>query len=286
MSRVKGSVSRSVLSALEILGSFDGASAPQSLSEISRRLKIPKATAHRILAALEAAEFVVRDEPTRMYRLGLRIWELAARNFAQPNLIQSARPVLVALAARAEETSLLAVLADVDVVYLDMVDAPQRIRAYFRVGERLPAYGVGSGKAILAYSDAAVVQRVIADGFRHRTRRTIRSRRQLLDELKATRERGYSVALGEWYDEVGAIAAPVFEHGGTVIAALGVSGPLSRLESRVGTLGPVVRRYADQLSSVLGWRAPAQPSPSPAARRSPPATAALLRKAWSPAVRR
>lgn len=263
----KGAISRSVLSALEILASFDGADAAQSLSGISRRLKIPKATAHRILAALQIGGYVVRDEQTRMYRMGLRIWQLAAKNFAQPNLIQSARPVLVALAARAEETSLLAVMADVDVVYLDMVETPQRIRAYFGVGERLPAYGVGSGKAILAYSDAATVQLVIASGFQRRTRRTTRSRRQLLHELQMTRERGYSVALGEWYEEVGAIAAPVFEHAGNVIAAIGISGPLSRLESRVGTLGPVVRRYADQLSSVLGWRSSRERATSQGADR-------------------
>lgn len=252
-SGVTRKLSRSVVYALRILQSFDGLSTAQSLSQLSRRLQIPKATAYRILMALEAERYVVRDEQAKAYSLGLGMWELALRSLAGLEIVTVSRPVLSALAQESGETAHLGVLDRAEVVYLDLAESRQPIRAYISRGERLPAYCVASGKAILAYSERPVVEAVIKRGMKRYTARTIVTRKEFLAELQATRERGFGLNLGEWMEEVAALSAPVFKYGEHVVGAIGISGPLSRFESRnLDVLGKIVRAHADRVSFLLG----------------------------------
>lgn len=253
--------SSAVINALEILESFDGEHARQSLAEISRRLRIPKSSAYRNLAALEALGYVVRDAGGREFSLGPKVLELAQRFLDQNSLVAVARPVLRELAAETGETAHLGVLAGQDVVYIEIAESPQRVRALVQRGDRLEAHTVASGKAILAFSSASTVEVVVARGLRRFTARTISTREDLLEQLAATRRRGFAIMSGEWVDEVAAVSAPIFGPGCEVVAAAGIAAPRARLEAEdLERVGAVVRRFADQISSGLGGRPPAIPS--------------------------
>ena len=245
--------SGSVLNAIGILESFDSSNPTQSLAHISRRLGIPKATAFRNLAALERTGYVTRDPATNTFALGTRVLELARRFLDQNELLAVARPVLADLAAETGETAHLGVLAGADVVYLEIAESPQRVRAVVARGDRLPAHCVASGKAILAHCDAHVIASVIAAGLERLTSHTITTAEGLLEDLAAARARGYGLNLGEWLEDVVAVSAPVFSHTGQVVGAIGIAAPRSRLEpAKADTLGPRIRDHADRLSAMFG----------------------------------
>ncbi|WP_162913138.1 IclR family transcriptional regulator [Rhodospirillaceae bacterium SYSU D60014] len=245
--------SGSVLNALAILECFDRRHPSLALAEISRRLDIPKATAYRNLAALEQFGYVTWDRQRNTYSLGAKVLELSRRFLDQYEILTVARPVLADLAAETGETAHIGVLNGTDVVYVDIAESPQRVRAYVTRGDRLPAHCVASGKAILAYADEATVEAVLDAGLKKMTAKTLVSREDVLEDLARTRKRGYGLNLGEWMDEVAAASAPVFSHTGDVIGAIGVAGPLSRLSPRkADAVGRAARKHADRVSTVLG----------------------------------
>jgi DNA-binding IclR family transcriptional regulator len=245
--------SGSVVNALAILDCFDRRQPSLALAEINRRLGIPKATAYRNLAALEQFGYVTWDRQKNTYSLGAKVLELSRRFVDQHEVITVARPVLADLAAETGETAHIGVLSGADVVYVDIAESPQRVRAYVTRGDRIPAHCVASGKAILAYSDEATVEAVLEGGLQMMTAKTLVNREHLLKDLGRTRKCGYGLNIGEWMEEVVAASAPVFSHTGEVIAAIGVAGPLSRLSPRrADALGRIARKHANRVSTVLG----------------------------------
>jgi DNA-binding IclR family transcriptional regulator len=139
-----------------------------------------------------------------------------------------------------------------EVVYVDIADSPQRIRAIVPRGDRLPAYCVASGRAILAYSDRETVEIVIKAGLVRRTKSTIVDRDEFLAELKRTAKRGYAINIGEWLEDVVGVSAPLLSSEGKVFAAMGVSSPMARVDrKRVAMLGEIVKSFAARLSASL-----------------------------------
>jgi DNA-binding IclR family transcriptional regulator len=245
--------SGSILNALAILESFDKNHSEQTLSQISRRLGIPKATALRNLAALEQTGYVTRGRLKNAYALGAKVLELSRLFVEQNEFLMVSRPVLVALATETGETAHLGVLSGTDIVYVEIAESPQRVRACVVRGDRLPAHCVASGKAILAFSDSALVERVIGAGLKRLSSQTIVTAEGLWEDLEATRKRGFGLNLGEWLDEVVAVSAPVFSNLGQVVGAIGIAAPRSRLEPpKARALGSRIRAHADCLSDKLG----------------------------------
>ncbi|MFI4986090.1 MAG: IclR family transcriptional regulator [Alphaproteobacteria bacterium] len=245
--------SRAVLAALDILGSFEGVGHGQTLSDVSRSLGLPKASALRFLGALEERGFVSRDPGDKSYTLGARLWQLAQRSMSNDGLMRAARPLLLAMAESTGETAHVSVLDGREVTYLDVVDGPRRIRAYVSRGERLPAHCVASGKAILAFSEAAAIERLFATPLPKLTASTITRRGQFSAEIAKVRRQGYALNLGEWNDDVTGISAPVFSAGGMICGAIGISGPYARLDAaKAKSVADAVRGFADRLSSRLG----------------------------------
>ena len=256
----RGSTSRPVLNALAILEAIGNGRRAKSLTEVSRQCRIPKATAYRYLAAFEKTGYATKDPHNQAYLLGTTVMDLSRRFYEQNELLSIARDHLEDLAQSTGETSHLAVLHAPDVVYIDMADSPQRVRAFINRGERLPAYCVASGRAILASSDADIVTAVIAAGMKRHTKNTVTSRAGLLRELQLTRKRGFATTPGEWREDVIGISAPLSAFG-VVVGAIGISCPLSRVNHRkIEALGEIVRSAAARLSAMAGNGRQRQPT--------------------------
>jgi DNA-binding IclR family transcriptional regulator len=242
--------SRPVLNALAMLQVIGTGRSAKSLTKISKQCRIPKATAYRYLAAFEKAGFATRDPQSADYLLGTSVMDLSRRFYEQNELLSVARDHLEGLAISTGETAHLAVLHVPDVVYIDMADSPQRVRAYINRGERIPAYCAASGRAILASSSEDVVEAVVAAGMIRHTKNTITTRAGLLKALQITSKRGFATTPGEWRDDVLGISAPLNAFG-TVLGAIGVSCPLSRVNQRkIEEMGETVRSTAARLSAM------------------------------------
>ncbi len=215
--------------ALELLNVFSFRERRLSLTDLATRTGIPRATAFRLLSTLEQSGFVAKVGAG--YQLGIKCLVLGTVVAADLDVREKAYPHLVALRDATRETTHVAVLHEWQVVYLERVPSPQPVGfMQSHAGAILPAYCTALGKSLLAHRPEAEVEAwAAAQTFRPLTPSTITSARQLIEDLRLTRDRGYAVDEQEHELGVRCIAAPIWNHRGDVVAAISVAGPEYRM---------------------------------------------------------
>jgi DNA-binding IclR family transcriptional regulator len=164
-----------------------------------------------------------------------------------------ARPVLVELAESSRETVHLAVLDADEVINIEQISGPHLVRDTNWVGRRTPLHCVANGKALLAFQPLSAIERTLAGALPRFTERTIVEPERLRAELARVRERGYAQALGEVEEGLHAVAAPVRDGTGAVVAAVSVSGPAYRVKAnRIAELGALTVGAAAKIAARLG----------------------------------
>lgn len=252
---------RAVDRALDILLCFSREEPELCLTEIAERAELHKSTVHRVLATLEHRGFVQHDEATGKYRLGLRVLELAMLALETMDIRRHAWPFLRRLSEECRETVDLGVLDGTDIVYLEVIESPQRVKLAAAPGQRLPACCTSSGKAVLAYLPEAQVKQIMVQGLRRYTEHTIVSPDDFLADLHTTRERGFAIAQSEYEDGINAVAAPILDPRGRPVAVVAVAGPAFRLPmERMLELGPTVRQCAEDIAREIGLATALMPS--------------------------
>lgn len=211
-----------------------------------------KSRVSRTLRTLGEYGLVERDETTLAYRLGWRLYALAGRA-GDARLLEAALPLLRRLVAEQGERVHLSVLDGRDVLTL-LSEAPgHAVQAAGWVGRSVPAGCTSAGRALLLDHDRADLAVVLGDGS---TEGLGPNAPRDLDEVHArivaARERGW-VAVDEEF-EVGlvAVAAPVRDFTGRIVAAVNVSAPKFRLGGALDVAGVATKRVADELSRRLG----------------------------------
>jgi DNA-binding IclR family transcriptional regulator len=222
------------------------------VTEIAGELAVHKSTAFRLVATLESHGMVEQNEDRGKYRLGVGVLRLAGATTARLDVVQEARPVCRKLAADSGETVNIAVLSDRSALYLDQVAGQSALQSHNWVGQHIPLHATSNGKVLLSgLSGEEVDQRL--PRLPSYTPGTVTSRARLRRELAEVREQGYAVAVDELEVGLTAIAAPIRNAHGDVIASLSVSGPTFRLgETRVKELVPAVVDASDEVSRRLG----------------------------------
>ncbi|MEO8477268.1 MAG: IclR family transcriptional regulator [Actinomycetota bacterium] len=217
-----------VVQVLDLLGS-----APEGLgvSDVARELDVHRSTASRLLGTLAASRIVERDAGSGRYRLGARIVGLAASAVARLPVVSQARPELEQLSLTSSETANLSILDGTHVVYLDQVTPAQTVVMASWVGRRSPAHASSSGKAMLAFGDPAVREKVLRGGLAAITSKTVTDAGKLRAILEEIRRRGYAVSTGELEEGLVTMAAPV-RVDGKAVAAVSLSGPSFRIPAR------------------------------------------------------
>jgi DNA-binding IclR family transcriptional regulator len=222
-----------------------------TLTEIAGIAKLPTSTAHRLASELLAWRLLERTEEGG-YRIGLplRIISKDATDFDILNraiLVMRARPVLAELAQTTHTEARLGALHGVEVVYLGQ--SSPILTGVGTLTPTLPAYATAIGKALLAFSPASVVDRVLAEGMR--TTKTMTSPDKLRQALSVIRLTQIATARDEYQPERSAIAMPVFSGGGRVAAAveLTVREPGTDVKAATGALTVACRSLSRQLAT-------------------------------------
>ncbi|TAM75655.1 IclR family transcriptional regulator [bacterium] len=223
------------------------------VSEIARKLALPKSVVHRALDALVETGLVARDRETSRYRLGPRALELGLAAVGAPDVRTLALPIMQELVRESGETATLSLLVGVERVYVAQVESPQEVRMTVEVGRRYPIYAGASGRAILAYFSQEEVGRYLdRTALDALTPSTITDRKRLERELAKVRAHGYAASSGERDPWAAAVAAPILPSGRRVIGSMSICGPRTRLSTeRVAMYGEVVRHGADELANQL-----------------------------------
>src|SRR3954466_1313908 len=164
-----------------------------TLSECASVLGYSKATTHRILQTLTRREFLRVDEERGTFTLGVTNLRLGIEFLESIDLRHEALPMLRALAESTDETAHLGRLSGSDVVYIEKVESSHAVRMYSRVGDTMPAYCTGVGKAILAFLEDSMLERHVPRSLERRAANTITDPAALREELVRTLDRGYSI---------------------------------------------------------------------------------------------
>jgi DNA-binding IclR family transcriptional regulator len=227
---------------------------PRNITEISRQLKIPKSSVFGILHTLRERGYIEKQDDER-YGVTLKLFGLGASMVASLDIRKQVGPALRDLAAQANITAHLAVLATDEAVYIDKAEAPGAIRLTTYVGCRASLHSTGMGKALLAWLPEAEVDRIIASrGLTAYTPRTISSPAALKNELAQVRATGYAVSIEENEPGVCGIGAAIFDHDGHVAAAVNLGGTVLQIKKKdVPFLGQCVARAAAEMSQRLGY---------------------------------
>ena len=230
------------------------------VTEVAERLGVHKSTASRLLGALEARRMVEQSGDRGRYRLGGGVLALAGALAGQLDLVRAAHGVCEALAEEVGETVNVAIPDDGDVVNVDQARGSSAVSTHNWTGERTPAHATSSGKVLLAFG---ALPRPAGRGRLPRyTDRTVTDRRALAAQLDEVAGRGFAVADGELEEGLLAIAAPVRDAGGTVVAAISASGPGYRLgQGRREEVAAALVAAAEEVSKRLGWRGGADGQP-------------------------
>lgn len=249
----RGSVVQSVdraLSIMEILAR-DGWS---SVTDIARELEVHKSTVFRLIATLQRRGIVEQHPSTQKYRLGFAIVRLASGVRGDPNLIEVARPCLEWLSEELDETVDLAMIEEGEVTNVDQANLSSSIVAVDWIGHRSPMHVAASGKVFLAFGDPAETEAFLAEPLEAVTPNTITDPDDLREDLRAIRERGFSITRGELEEGLNAVAAPVHASDGSVVAVIVVSGPEYRMsDDRLPDAGAAACEAAATVSRQLGW---------------------------------
>jgi DNA-binding IclR family transcriptional regulator len=244
---------RAVDRALDVLLCFSHEEPVLSLTRIAEEVGIPKSTVHRLMTTLEGSRFVSRDGTTGMYSLGFRFVEMASVVLQHMDLRRWVQPYLQRLCDECGETVDLAVLDGLEVMYLQVIESPHRIKLAAAVGQRLPAFCTASGKAFLAYLPAEQVRRILDQGLPRHTDHTLTSLPELHQDLEATRQRGFAISEQEYEDDVHAVAAPLLDGSSRPVAVIAGVGPSFRLpRERMLALGLSIQSAAAAIAREIG----------------------------------
>ena len=248
-----GNAVRSVDRAAALLLALGDSQGEAGVTELARRLGLHKSTASRLLATLQKRGLVEQDDETGKYRLGLVVIRLAERAERTLDLRGIAMPELERLARLTHETTGLGILDGDTLLTVAQADGPNLIAVGDWTGRSTPLHCVASGKVLLAAVAEREVLRIVRRGLVSYTERTITELEPLLEELARIRRRGYATALGEFEMGLNAVAAPVHDARGNVIAAVDIWGPAFRLTPRrIPELAAQAREAAAAISVRLG----------------------------------
>ena len=237
------------LTILEVLARVGTA----GVTEIAAALDVHKSTAFRLVATLESHGLVEQVDGRGKYRLGIGLLRLAGATTARLDVVQEARPISRKLAADTGETVNVAVLADRSALYLDQVAGSSALQSHNWVGQHIPLHATANGKVLLLDLDDER-QGEMLGRLQAYTETTITTRDRLRKELTTVREQGYAVAVDELEVGLAAVAAPIHNAHGDVIASISVSGPTFRLtEERIAEIIPPLVEAAAEVSHRLGW---------------------------------
>lgn len=222
------------------------------VSELAIALDVHKSTAFRLLGALEEHGLVEQIGDRGKYRLGFGLIPLAGRVAERLEVTTQGRAVCDELAGRLGETVNIAIPDRGWAVNVDQARGPAMVTTYNWLGRITPMHNTSSGKVLLAAAivdDPSAMPDETPDGEDGPI-----DRAALATELAEVGTRGFAWSIEEFETGLNAVAAPVRDHTGDVVAALSVSGPAYRLpEDRIEEITPDVVEAGRELSRRMGF---------------------------------
>jgi DNA-binding IclR family transcriptional regulator len=253
---------QSVWRALDLLEAFPTYGPELGLTSIASYLKMNKATAHRLLATLEARGYVERTPDGRKYRLGVRAFELGAYFQRQVDVRRLALPFLTEMVEQTGEAAFLCIREGDEALCIERVEAEQVVNIFsLRVGGRQPLHCGAAPRALLAdFNDQELEAYALRTGLPKFTENTLSTLEQLRQDVRQTRSQGYVVSLEDVTPGIRAVGAPIRDHSGRIVAAISLSGLAARFgPERIPELARILVANTERISRQIGYREESHP---------------------------
>jgi DNA-binding IclR family transcriptional regulator len=238
---------------LLLLCEFSRKNRTLSAPELARRLKLPRSTIFRLLTTLETMGFVNRIG--NEYRLGMAVLRLGFEYLASLELTELGQPMLNRLCDEIRYPCNLVVRDGRSIVYVAKVSPSTLLTSTVNVGTRLPAHATVLGRILLQDLSLSELRELYPEehleSFSPNTPKTVL---ELFDLVQSDRLRGFVQGEGFFESTISTVAAPVRDHSGRVVAAMGATIPSAHIDpSRIDGLVSAVRHSADELSHLLNY---------------------------------
>jgi len=244
----------SVATSIALLKCFSETEVEIGVSSLARQLGVAKSTVHRLAVTLVSEGMLEQNPENGKYRLGIALFSLGALVRRRMNLSSEARQDLFALRNITQETVHLAILDRAEIMYVYNLESTQAIRVNSDIGVHKPAFCTANGRAILAFQGDDRIEAVIAHGLTARAPKTNTKPAHFRKVLAEVRKLGYAIEDEESEAGMRALAAPVRDSSGLVVASVGIAGPVQRLSNEtMKAFAPAVVDTAASISRRLGY---------------------------------
>jgi len=217
--------------------------------------QLPVSTVHRFLANLVTARFLSCDGDGH-YNLGIACFAIGQAAVGQLDIRRLSLPYLTELNQQTRETIHLTVRIGLTAVYIEKLDSPEPLRIHSRIGSGVPLYCTAVGKVMLAYMPNEERDRILSElDLKRLTPNTVGNLQELKTELYRVHKNGYACDLEEHEMHIRCLAAPIWDHTGSVRSSLSLTAPVVRMPvTRLRQLAPLIQNAGLQISHQLGYR--------------------------------
>ncbi len=245
---------RAVERAIKILNSFDEDHPDRGVTDIAEITNLNKATTYRILTTMLNYGLIERSVDGQRYKLGVQLVNLGFRVTRRMDVRRVAYPFISQLAQKLDEVVDLSLFDQMQVLVIEMIQCSHALTVASSVGQRLQAHCTASGKIFLAYLPDDQLTEFLSKPLDELTKNTITDPDDLLKHLKTIRERGYAFDIEESEMGLNAIASPILDQMGKVVAVVSVLGPVRRISKiRIPEISSALKVTTELISNRLGW---------------------------------
>lgn len=233
---------------LDLLEAFGNIKQPMSLSVLAKRIDVPVSSCHGLVRTLQRRGYLYSVGTSRLVYPTKRLFRIAETINNNDPILEWLLPEMEALRELTGETVIVGKGQDLAVIYLEVVEGTSTIRYTAAPGEQKPLYSSAIGKALLSALDAETLAQTLAllqlDAI---TANTITDQRQLEQDIRDTRQRGFSIAQGENVADVMAVAIPLVTASDTL--GIAIAGPLQRMEERLDHCSDALLALRERLTA-------------------------------------
>ncbi|HVN20513.1 MAG TPA: IclR family transcriptional regulator [Dongiaceae bacterium] len=240
---------------LRLLHLFSESPRGLTAKQVAASSRLPVSTVHRFLANLTTAGFLNRDAEG-IHHLGIACFSIGQAAVGQLDIRRLSLPYLRELNQQTRETIHLTVRHGTHAVYVEKLDSPEPVRIHSRIGSAVPLYCTAVGKVMLAYMPPAEQESILSQlDVKRLTPNTVGNLQELKTELYRVRKNGYACDLEEHELHIRCVAAPIWDHTGSVQSSVSITAPTLRMPvTRLRQLAPLIQAAGLKISAELGYQ--------------------------------
>jgi DNA-binding IclR family transcriptional regulator len=250
----RGRSSLTLEKGIRILDCFDVEHSEWSLKDLCVQAGVAR-PAYRLVKTLIDLKYLARDPSRGTYHLGPGLMKAAYLMSSHTHLARVSHPYMEELAAETTESVVMAVWMDHEILVTDVVLTPRPFRPSIPVGTIMPGFCTAHAKLFLAFGPEQKRKWALSQPLSRRTEHTVLDPVELEEVLKQVRQEGVAFCLQEWQMGMCALAAPIFDSNGDIVAGLAIVAPNERFgPAEMRVYAAATRRTAAQISQRLGYQ--------------------------------